>query len=55
MRPLPFPVLTIGGAGMRYLELSDEDLRDEIRQSHFTVAQVLPKKKRIELSREGLC
>jgi hypothetical protein len=51
MRPAPY----LASRGMKWIQhfarpgLSDDALRDYIRQSHFIVSQGLSKKKRIEL------
>jgi len=51
LRPAPY----LASRGMKWIQhfarpgLSDDELRDYIRQSHFIVSQGLSKKKRIEL------
>ncbi len=51
LRPAPY----LASRGMKWIQhfakpgLSDDALRDYIRQSYFIVSQSLPKKKRIEL------
>jgi len=51
LRPAPY----LASRGMTWIQhfakpgLSDDDLRDYIRQSHLIVSQGLPKKKQVEL------
>jgi predicted DNA-binding protein (MmcQ/YjbR family) len=55
LRPAPY----LASRGLKWIQhfgrpgLSDEDLRDYIRQSHFIIAQGLSRKKRIELGLDG--